>query len=664
MFAYTKLMQAMVESGTVSDTYFNRVTLLLNTNSTNGAQNNTFLDSSSNAFSITRNGNTTQGTFSPFSQTGWSNFFDGTGDYLSGGSSADYTLGTGDFSISCWIYPTVSATSTTGIFGVGGAVTGAFEIFTKFPTGGNNTLVVNGYAGTTVITTGVLNVNAWNYIAISRASGTLSVYLNGTRVANTSFTDNLSQTDAVIGRSYSNLDQEYFTGYISDFRIVKGTALYSGTTLTTPTTYSTDVTNTKLLTCNSNRFIDTNTQVSAKTITPFGNTSVQAFSPFLTNVAYTPTNQGGSGYFDGTGDSLSIANATAIQVGATYTIEGWFYPTSTGLLRYFGKFTSGVGGWLLLADTSTFTWYYAGAGGTTITGGWSPKVNAWNHVVVSANTTTMRVYLNGASVGSASTPASTQDDGSNLLIGDYNGIGGIPFVGYINGFRIVKGSTVYNPSSTTLTVPTAPLTAITNTSLLLNFTNAGIVDSTAKNVLETVGNAQISTTQSKFGGSSLYFDGTGDWLLFPDSVNLQMGSGDFTIEGWVYINTAGVAYGLISKGTSTTGWSVNITSGNKLQFSYTSSNLTGATSLSATTWYYFAVVRSGTATGNLKIYLNGTADATSAGAVTDTFNQTNSMYVGADRVGTSALNGYLDEIRVTKGYARTIATPTAAFPVQ
>ena len=51
---------------TVKDAYFNLVTLLLNTTSTNGAQNNTFLDSSTNNFTITRNGNTTQGTFTPF----------------------------------------------------------------------------------------------------------------------------------------------------------------------------------------------------------------------------------------------------------------------------------------------------------------------------------------------------------------------------------------------------------------------------------------------------------------------------------------------------------------------------------------------------------------------------------------------------------------------
>jgi hypothetical protein len=102
---------------------------------------------------------------------------------------------------------------------------------------------------------------------------------------------------------------------------------------------------------------------------------------------------------------------------------------------------------------------------------------------------------------------------------------------------------------------------------------------------------------------------------------------------------------------------------NKLQFNYTISSLTGTTTLATGTWYYFAVVRSGSATGNLKLYLNGSVEATSGGAVTDNFNQTNILYVGADRLGGSALNGYLQDVRITKA-ARTITTPTAAFPTR
>jgi hypothetical protein len=231
--------------------------------------------------------------------------------------------------------------------------------------------------------------------------------------------------------------------------------------------------------------------------------------------------------------------------------------------------------------------------------------------------------------------------------------------GYYSNLRVVKGTAVYTAA---FTPPTTPLTAITNTSLLLNFTNAGIFDAATINDGQTVGNAQVSTTQAKWSPTSMSFDGTGDYVTVIDKPELRIGTGDFTIEGWVYLNATGVAYGLVSKGTSTTGWSVNVTSGNKLQFSYTATQLTGATSLASGTWYYFAVVRSGTASGNLRVILDGATDATSAGAVNDNFNQTNVLYVGADRVAGAVLNGYLQDVRITNGYARTTSTPTAAFP--
>jgi hypothetical protein len=211
-------------------------------------------------------------------------------------------------------------------------------------------------------------------------------------------------------------------------------------------------------------------------------------------------------------------------------------------------------------------------------------------------------------------------------------------------------------------VPTAPLIAVTGTALLLNTVNAGIFDNAMMNDLVTVGNAQVSTAVKKYGTGSMAFDGTGDWLTFVDSPNVQLGAGDFTIEGWVYLSALGTARGFLSKGTSTTGFSFGVNALNQLVFNYTATSLTATTPLLISTWYYVAVVRSGSATGNLKIYLNGSVDATSGGAVNDNFNQTSIGYVGADRVATSPMNGYIDDLRITKGIARTITTPTAAFP--
>ena len=105
------------------DPYFEYVTLLLPGNGTNGAQNNTFLDSSTNNFTITRNGNTTQGTFSPYGSN-WSNYFDGTGDYL---ASASIGAISGDFTIECWAF--ISGSGDQALFGMGtAAASGGFFV--------------------------------------------------------------------------------------------------------------------------------------------------------------------------------------------------------------------------------------------------------------------------------------------------------------------------------------------------------------------------------------------------------------------------------------------------------------------------------------------------------------------------------------------------------
>ena len=98
------------------DPFFYSVTSLLHGDGTNGGQNNTFLDSSTNNFTITRNGNTTQGAFSPFSQTGWSNYFDGTGDYLTVADNTALDMGSSNFTIEGWYYPLGSASVSTAIF--------------------------------------------------------------------------------------------------------------------------------------------------------------------------------------------------------------------------------------------------------------------------------------------------------------------------------------------------------------------------------------------------------------------------------------------------------------------------------------------------------------------------------------------------------------------
>ena len=653
----------------VFDPYFEYTTLLLPGNGTNGAQNNTFLDGSTNNFTITRNGNTTQGTFSPFSQTGWGNYFDGSGDYLTTPNNAALTLGSGDFTIEMFIFCPNTANGNIQI------------LYDQRSAGGQTVPTIylesNGYlqyyvAGANKITySTAVTSNAWNHIAISRSGSNTIMFLNGAQVGSTYTTlDTLAGNAVGIG-AYLGTPSLYYTGYMSNLRVVKGTAVYTSN-FTPPTSPLTAITNTSLLTCQSNRFIDNSS--NNFTITRNGDTRVVAFSPFNPTASWSAAAYGGSGYFDGNGDYLTIPDDASWDLSSsTGSMELFVYqpvaatgtpgligqcPTTANWSIYIysdGRIAIGIQG---LSELAT-------AGGSLI-------VNSMNHIVITrdSGTSRTRLFVNGI-LKATGTGTYFNNSSASLHIGYFNGYS---FNGYISEVRFCKGSipTTYQTSSITVgdsifTPPSAPITTSSqgatsgDVKLLLNFTNAGIYDATSKNDLETVGNAQISTTQSKWGGSSISFDGTGDWLLIPDQPPQRIGTGNFTIEMWVYRNSSGT-YGLAGKGTGTTGWLVSLNSSNQVVFTYGSSTITSSGTVSATTWTHIAVVREGTSTNQTKIYIGGSNDGT--GTVSTDFNQTNSMYIGADRTGGSAANAYVQDVRITN-YARYTANftpPTTAFP--
>lgn len=664
-----------------TDPNFKQTVLLLHGDGTNGGQNNTFIDSSTNNFTITRNGNTTQGTFSPFSQPDgyWSNYFDGTGDYISVPDSADFTMGSGDFTIECWVYSTVNSASDQYILGqvpsTGAAASTSFQIYKKATTNVAECFVYIG--GSKVATsTATISINQWTHIAMVRDGATMRLYVNGVQDGTNATLSTSSIVDSTgsfsVGRTgdYNGL---YFNGYVSNVSVIKGTCLYpSGTSFTPSTTpLSRSRTSQSVLLCYSNGFFDSNTATTAKTVTPGGDAAVTALSPFAPTAAYVASTNGGSAYFDGTGDYLSIADNAALDMGSSnFTIEGWYYPVgnaavSTGIVSKRAN-SSTVGGVLLyygstgltpslLVDTGG-TWGINTASSIAFNG------NAWNHFAIVRNGTAFNLYINGVSGVSATSSATIPDNASDFCIGSAGGSTFPISTCYMSNFRVVKGTAVYTGA---FTPPTAPLTAITNTQLLCNFTNAAILDNTGKNDLETVGNAQISTSVVKYGTGSMYFDGTGDWLLIRDNADLKMGTGNFTIEFWVYLASGDIGSnrGLVAKGGASTGWLVSLNTTEKVVFTYTASTITSTGSITTNAWNHIAVVREGTGSNQTKIYIGGSNDGT--GTVSTDFTQTESMYVGADRSAASPMKGYIDDLRITKGVARYTANftvPARAFP--
>jgi hypothetical protein len=651
-------------AGVIKDAYFNLVTLLLNTTATNGAQNNTFLDSSTNNFSITRNGNTTQGTFTPFSQTGWGNYFNGSADYLVTNSSTALNLGANDFTAECWFYTTSTASTQTIISGVN-ATLGTGSWILQINNTGQLRFYCNYNGGTALdynVGTGTVSTNTWNHFAATRSGANLRIFLNGTQVGTTNTSlaalsiDNASG-NYTIGQVTEIRSGWYFNGYISNLRVVIGTALYTSN-FTPSTTPLTAVTNTKLLTCQSNRFLDNST--NALTFTVGGTPSVQAFSPFAPTAAYDTAVVGGSGYFDGNGDYLTVPDTTSLEPATgDFCFETWVYHTRASNGSSFDTYTFQTSGGLFVYRTLSNKIQVDSDGVVAIlTSASNVPFNSWAHIAVTRSGTTLRIFING--VVDASVTNSTNIAGSGNISYGGRSVGSI-LEGYLSSTRFVKGSAVY---TATFTPPTAPLTAITNTQILLNYTNAGIYDSAAKNDLETVGNAQVSTTQAKFGTTSMYFDGSGDWLTAANGKNFINLTEPFTFECWVYVTGTPNYWSICGGGSGT--FLLTIQSLTVININpYGSGNtLSVTTSLSTNTWIHIAATRN--SSNRFDIWVNGV----SAGNTTSTqsFGSPTYFVIGAaDSGGTQSFNGYLDEVRITKGYARYTATftpPAAAFPIQ
>ena len=387
----------------------------------------------------------------------------------------------------------------------------------------------------------------------------------------------------------------------------------------------------------------------------------------------------GSMYFNGSGSSsLTAPYNPQYLLNGDFTIEAWVYPTALSSYQGIISFSTSGGwnGWQFTAFNNTlfFEFLTGSAGAGTATTGSVLVNNSWQHIAAVRVGSTITVYVNGVSQATStySTPQGTTS--SYLGIGVDRTKNSDYFVGYMTDVRVTKGGALYTAA---FTPPTAPLTTTVSSgtvSLLTNYTNGGIIDNAMMNDLETVGNAQISTTQSKFGGGSMYFNGSGSYLTFLRTANVQFGSGDWTIELWFYLNSASGVQVLLSgtNGGLTVGsWEIyavdNGAGGmNFANSSWADYSVKMGSTPSANTWYHLAITRSGTST---RLFLNGTLQNTTTVPSGMNVNGSGSnLLIGAqgNTPGSLPLNGYIDDLRITKGYARYTGnfTPTGPFPTQ
>ena len=658
-FLSEKLISASGGVQEETDDDFNLVTSLYHFDGSNGAQNNTFLDSSSIGHTVTRGGNATQGTFSPFSadEGKWSiDFPGGTGQTnLTISATSDFAFGTGDYTIEAWVFPrSLQNSLTLGNFIIdfrSSGNTGACFVYIGVNGSGDGVLVPvsgNAVAGITL--------NAWNHIAVSRESSTERTFINGVlKGSNTNSTDFSSNATATIGSRYAINSSNWspVDGFISNLRVVKGTAVYTSA-FTPSTSPLTAVTNTKLLTSCSNRFRDKST--SAHSMTANGTPKIQPFSPFAPSSSYSAASNGGSGYFDGTGDYVSISTSDDFEFGTgDYTIEAWVYKSTTGQEHiYEGRNGGNANRVLFYVNSANKLANYINA---SVKGAATSDfpLNEWVHVALVRSGTTGYMFQNGTQV-STWTGDSTDIDKpvGNLYIATEKSTNFF-WQGYISNLRVVKGTAVYTSA---FTPPTAPVTDVTNTKLLVNFTNAAMFDQTGKTNVETVGNAQLDTSVKKFGTASVEFDGTGDYLRLEPTTLQALGSGNFTVEFFLRatnVATTQVFIDFRNNSNTNTALAVYVSSLFKF-YAGTSEIIIGA--ISNNTWHHIAIVRNGS---TITSYIDGTAGGTES----NTNNLTcEKLTIGANWNTDYPMTGYIDEFRITKSarYTSNFTAPSKEFP--
>jgi hypothetical protein len=183
--------------------------------------------------------------------------------YLIVSNTSVSNFGTGDFTVETWINPTTASGSFLTNSSDGGAINNNYWVFSMNTSGASAvtwSFQIRDGAGQAYVFGSIATpLNSWAYIAVTRSSGLVRLYVNGVFDNSATITKTVTARATCIG-SFQYLGySDYFNGYLSSSRITNGTALYTGSTMSVPTAPTIIGTNTTLLTCQSATIVDNST---------------------------------------------------------------------------------------------------------------------------------------------------------------------------------------------------------------------------------------------------------------------------------------------------------------------------------------------------------------------------------------------------------------------
>lgn len=590
-------------------------------------------------------------------------YFSGSGTQLAT-TNSNLILGTGDFTIEFWVNRT-TISADVGVLELRTSGTDATGLLLEyFP---DNTLRVRSAASYKITSTTTCSANTWYHIALVRANGTTTLYING--VNNGSFADTTSYSSGgtlYIGSLFNNTYN--LVGYLDDLRITRA-ARY---------TAAFDVPTASFLTSGCDPFyeyvvhdINFNSDRTSFLTDVLGATAVanstyataMPFSKFGTSSLYcSPLGPLGNNFV-----RVNQTSATNFTTG-DFTAEAWIYPTSYAAT--YSRFiqaqnsdanTANYTFTVELSSTGTpmFAVYNGGSGYTATATGTTAPLNTWTHVMGVKSGTTIYVFVNGVLAGSATCPITLNNtlSGGKINIGGENA-GGYPnlqFRGYIDEVRL---SNVARFTSG-FTVPSAQYTADANTVLLMHFDDN--TELTMNSV--TLVNATIDGTQSKFGGKALKCTGSGVQAFFPKTAANTPGMQDFTVEFFVYFNSILSENMILSNYSGGTGggqFDIEYHSAGKFALytdAYTAYSSPTAMNLTTARWYHIACSR---VNGMLYWFVDGVSYGSVACNVPVGTNGVNYYGIGSTGYGGAGpwpSNCYIDGLKLSVG----IGKYTSAF---
>jgi len=446
--AFGRLLPAGRNNAAAHDPYFNSVPLL--------AHADDFTDVAGNV--LTSNSVTLDSTTFKFGTKSWN--FPGVSQYVSIPANSGFSFGTGDFTIELWVYAPSWTNNTNGKMVMDSrpdSTNGAYWNLGLTSIGRMQFATLTS-GGTIVAAPSLIPTAQWVHVAVTRASGRIDLWINGTSVANaTGNSDNISSSGLKIGRNAFAPADSFWNGNIDDIRITKGVARYTAN-FTPPSaaypngsdSYFSQVV--ALLHMNGTNGGTTFTDVKGHTFTASSATTSTTQSKY----------NGSSGSFS----SASVASAASPNFASfgsgDFTLEAWVYPTAFANFETLMFVSAGVSNsWttnhqMELVLNSSGQVLFGFSNGTsseqtfTATGG-SLTLNTWQHVAAVKQGTTVTIYLNGVSVGSATVSMANVSSDCKVTFGRTDAVVTTPtnyYSGYLADARLTKGVARYTANFT------------------------------------------------------------------------------------------------------------------------------------------------------------------------------------------------------------------------